>query len=157
MGKRGPKAIPDDVKQLRGTDRKDRSHPRAVPALRGGVRIPPWLEGLGLELWHEKTATYLERGMNIVGCESMLAQYCAYEAMTIECWQAYYRWDPASEYPRPNPPSASQENALKNLASQYYDTFASQYASKQPAGPQSESESYWDNRFKVIDGGKGAA
>jgi hypothetical protein len=157
MGKRGPKAIPDEVKELRGTARPDRAHPRAVPALHSELRIPSWLEGLALDLWHEKTAMYRERGMNVRGCESMLAQYCAYEAMTIEGWQAYWWWDPASEFPRPNPPSAAQQNALKNLASQYYDTFASQYGSKDGAGSQkSEAENFWD-RFKVVDGGKRAS
>jgi hypothetical protein len=156
MGKRGPKAIPDEVKQLRGTARPDRAHPRTVPALYSNLRIPSWLGGLALELWHDKTAMYQERGMNVRGCESMLAQYCAYEAMTVECWQDFYAWDPTSEYPRPNPPSAAQENTLKNLASQFYETFASQYSSKEGAGPKNEAENFWD-RFKVVDGGKGAA
>jgi hypothetical protein len=47
MGKRGPAAVPDDVKTLRGTDRKDRAHPRIVPALPGEPVMPEWLEGLG--------------------------------------------------------------------------------------------------------------
>ena len=153
MGKRGPPPIPDDVKELRGTARPDRAHPRTVPVLRGELRIPTWLEGHALELWHEKTATYRKRGMSVVGCESMLAQYCAYEAMTIECWKDYYSWDPTSEDPRPNPPSAAQENALKNLASQFFDSPSSQL-SKQAAGPkQSEAESFW-SQFKVVEGGK---
>ena len=76
--------------------------------------------------------------------------------MTIECWQAHWRWDPASEFPRPLPPSAAQENALKNLASQFFDTYATQF-SQSAAGKQStETENFWD-RFKVVDGGKGAA
>ena len=153
MGKRGPPAIPDDVKELRGTARRDRRHPRTVPVLHSELRIPSWLEGLALDLWHEKTARYRERGLSVVGCESMLAQYCAYEAMTIECWKEYYRWDPTSEFPRPNPPSAAQENALKNFASQFYDTPVTQY-SRDAAGKQT-TESFWD-RFKVVDGGKGA-
>lgn len=93
--------------------------------------------------------------MSVVGCESMLAQYCAYEAMTIECWKEYYRWDPTSEFPRPNPPSAAQENALKNLAGQFYDTPSTQ-VSKQAVGPQSEADAFWD-QFTVVNGGKGAA
>jgi hypothetical protein len=146
MGKRGPKAIPDDVKELRGTARPDRAHPRTVPVLHGELRIPTWLEGHALARYHE-------RGLSVVGCESMLAQYCAYEAMTIQCWKDYYSWDPTSEDPRPNPPSAAQENALKNLASQFYDTPSSQ-VSKQPAGPkQSEADSFW-SQFKVVEGGK---
>ena len=69
MGKRGPQPQPDEVKELRGTMRKDRSHPREVPVLDGDLRIPSWLEGDALDLWHEKLATYRERGMSVVGCE----------------------------------------------------------------------------------------
>ena len=99
--------------------------------------------------------------------------------MTIECWQAYYRWDPTDEYMvtyratdtagslnhlaprrsknflRPPPPSAAQENALKNLAGQFYDTPSTQ-VSKQAVGPQSEADAFWD-QFTVVNGGKGAA
>src|ERR1700730_11369812 len=103
MGKRGPPALPDDVKELRGTARPDRAHPRTVPVLSGELRIPSWLEDRALELWHEKTATYRERGISVVGCESLLAQYCSYEAMTVECWREFYEWDAASGYPRPSP------------------------------------------------------
>jgi hypothetical protein len=156
MGKRGPPPQPDDVKELRGTARPDRAHPRTVPVLHSELRIPSWLEGHALELWHEKTATYRARGTNVAGCESLLAQYCAYEAMTIECWQAHWRWDPVSEFPRPAPPSAAQENALKNLAAQFYDTLPSQYSQQAGGAQRAEAENFWD-RFKVVDGGKGAA
>ncbi len=124
--------------------RKDRSHPREVPVLNGELRIPCWLEGRALDLWHEKTASYRERGMNIRGCESQLAHYCSYDAAMIALWESG------------ETPSAGMMQALNKMASQFYDTPAAQI-SKQPSGAQSESESYWDNRFKVIDGGKGAA
>ena len=144
MGKRGPQPQPDDVKQLRGTMWKDRSHPREVPVLNGALRVPLWLEGRALDLWHEKTASYSERGMSVKGCESMLALLCAYEAIIVE------------KLIRGEEPTASMLNAVKTLAGQFFDMPAAQI-SRSPVGPQSESESYWDNRFKVIDGGKGAA
>jgi hypothetical protein len=156
MGKRGPPPTPDDVKELRGTMRKDRSHPREVPLLNGDLRIPSWLEGRALDLWEDKTAMYRDRGMSVKGCESILAQYCAYEAMMVETWLAYYSWRESDGERRPNPPSAAMENAFKNLACQFYDAPAAQ-VSKQPAGPQqTETENFW-NQFKLVDGGKGAA
>jgi hypothetical protein len=144
MGKRGPPAQPDDVKQLHGTMRKDRMHPRAVPILHGGTTIPRWLQPLAAQLWKEKTSVYAERGMSIRGCESQLAHYCSYDAAMIALWESG------------ETPSAGMMQALNKMASQFYDTPSTQL-SKQPSGPQSESESYWDNRFKVIDGGKGVA
>jgi hypothetical protein len=61
MGKRGPKATPDPIKELRGTDRPDRAHPRIVPALRGDPVMPDWMEGLGFaeEVWRRKVAKAL--------------------------------------------------------------------------------------------------
>jgi hypothetical protein len=46
VGKRGPPPTPDDVKELRGTMRKDRMHPREVPLLHGGILMPRWLRVL---------------------------------------------------------------------------------------------------------------
>jgi hypothetical protein len=82
--------------------------------------------------------------MSVKGCESMLALLCAYEAIIVE------------KLIRGEEPTASMLNAVKTLAGQFFDMPAAQI-SRSPVSPQSESESYWDNRFKVIDGGKGAA
>jgi hypothetical protein len=146
MGKRGPKAQPDEVKELRGTARADRLHPRTVPVLPGDPVMPEWLEGLGAaaEMWRRKVAKYRARGMSVVGCEDQLAHYCAYDSAMIACWL------------RGEEVTSTAMNVLNKYASQFYDTPSTQL-SKQPSGPQSDSESYWDNRFKVIDGGKGAA
>jgi hypothetical protein len=145
MGKRGPAATPDEIKQLRGTDRPDRAHPRVVPALRGEPVMPAWLEGLGLapDVWRSKVAKYRAQGMNVAGCEDQLAQLCAYEASVIACWN------------RGEEPSAAAMNVLNKYASQFYETPGTQH-SKSASGSQSETENFWD-RFKVVDGGKGAA
>ncbi len=146
MGKRGPPATPDEIKELRGTDRKVRAHPRVVPALPGEPVMPEWLEGLGAapDVWRAKVAKYRALGMSVVGCEDQLAQYCAYEASMIACWR------------RGEEPSAASMNVLNKYASQFFETPSTQF-SKQPTGPQqSEAENFW-GRFKVFDGGKGAA
>jgi hypothetical protein len=122
------------VKQLRGTMRKDRSHPREVPVLNGALRIPPWLEGRALDLWREKTASYSERGMSVKGCESMLALLCAYEAIIVE------------KLIRGEEPTASMLNAVKTLAGQFYDTPSTQ-VSKEAVGPQCQVDAFWD-RFR---------
>jgi hypothetical protein len=141
MGKRGPPAQPDDVKQLRGTMRKDRMHPRSVPILHGGVTIPRWLQPLAAELWKAKTAVYAERGMSIRGCESQLAHYCSYDAAMIALWESG------------ETPSAGMMQALNKMACQFYDTPAAQI-SKQPSGSQkTEAESFW-SQFAVVEGGK---
>ena len=89
MGKRGPPATPDEIKELRGTDRKDRAHPRIVPALPGEPVMPEWLEGLGEapDVWRGKVAKYRALGTSVVGCEDQLAQYCAFEASMIAAWR----------------------------------------------------------------------
>jgi phage terminase small subunit len=124
VGKRGPPLQPDDVKQLRGTARPDRMHPRTVPILRGGVTIPRWLTPLAAELWNERVAVYAERGMSIRGCESQLAHYCNYDAAMIALWESG------------ETPSASMMQVLNKMAAQFYDTPAAQI-SQQAAGKQS--------------------
>jgi hypothetical protein len=146
MGKRGPPATPDEIKELRGTDRKDRAHPRVVPALSGRPVMPDWLEGLGEapDVWRRKLEKYRALGMSVVGCEDQLAHFCAYEASMIAAWR------------RGEEPTAAAMNVLNKYAAQFYETPSTQF-SKQPAGAQqSETDAFWD-QFKVIDGGKGAA
>jgi hypothetical protein len=143
VGKRGPPATPDDVKELRGTARADRMHPRKVPILYGGATIPRWLMPLAAELWKQRTAVYAERGMNIRGCENQLGHYCNYDAAMIALWESGQT------------PSAGMMQVLNKMASQFYDTPAAQI-SQSAAGPKSEAESFWA-RFEVVDGGKGAA
>jgi hypothetical protein len=145
MGKRGPPATRDHVKQLRGTDRPDRAHPRMVPALSGEPVMPAWLEGLGEapDVWRRKVAKYRAPGMSVAGCEDQLAQLCAYEASVIA------RWRGGEE------PSAASMNVLNKYASQFYETPSTQH-SQSAAGKQSETENFWD-RFKVVDGGKSAS
>jgi hypothetical protein len=143
MGKRGPKAQPDDVKELRGTARADRSHPRTVPVLHGDVVMPEWLEGLAdaAEMWRRKVAKYRARGMSVVGCEDQLAHYCAYDAAMIACWL------------RGEEVTSTAMNVLNKYASQFYDTPSTQI-SKQPTGSQkTEAESFW-SQFAVVEGGK---
>jgi hypothetical protein len=108
------------------------------------LRIPCWLEGRALDLWHEKTATYRERGMSVKGCESMLALFCACEAIIVE------------KLARGEEPTASMFNAVKTLASQFFDTPSTQFSSNAVGAQKSEAENFWD-RFKVVDGGKGGA
>jgi hypothetical protein len=144
VGKRGPPPQPDDVKQLRGTMRRDRMHPRAVPVLHGGTTIPRWLWPLAAELWKERTAVYAERGMSIRGCESQLGHYCNFDAAMIALWESG------------ETPSAGMMQVLNKMASQFYDTPAAQI-SQHAGGPErTEAANFWD-RFKVVDGGKGAA
>jgi hypothetical protein len=145
MGKRGPAATPDAVKELRGTDRPDRAHPRTVPVLHGDPVMPEWLEGLAdaAAMWRRKVAKYRARGMSVVGCEDQLAHYCAYDAAMIASWL------------RGEVVTSTAMNVLNKYASQFYDTPSTQH-SQSAAGKQSETENFWD-RFKVVDGGKGAA
>jgi hypothetical protein len=84
-----------------------------------------------------------EWGMSVVGCESMLAILCAYETLVAE------------KLARGEEPTASMINAVKTLAGQFYETPSTQF-SKQAGGQPSETEDFWD-RFRVLDGGKGAA
>jgi hypothetical protein len=146
MGKRGPAATPDDIKELRGTDRPDRAHPRTVPVLHGDAVMPEWLEGLGRapDVWRGKLAKFRARGMSVVGCEDQLAQHCAYEASVIATWL------------RGEEPSAASMNVLNKYASQFFDQPATQYSSQAAGAQRTEAENFWD-RFKVVDGGKGAA
>lgn len=116
MGMRGPPALPDNVKALRGTLRPDRSHPREVALLAGDPVKPTWLKGPAAKLWREKVATYRNRGQSVRGCESALAHFCALDAAMIEMWR------------KGEVPSSSMINALKALACQFYDTPASQIA-----------------------------
>jgi len=116
MGERGPPALPDNVKELRGTLRADRSHPRQVTLLEGDPVKPTWLRGRAAKLWKERVATYRNRGQSVRGCESALAHFCRLDAEMIEMWL------------RKEPPSASLLSALKAFACQFYDTPASQIA-----------------------------
>jgi hypothetical protein len=116
MGKRGPPALPDNVKSLRGTLRPERSHPREVNLLDGDPVKPVWLKGRAARLWNDKVATYRNRGQATRGCESALAHFCCLDAEMIEMWL------------RGEVPSASVLNALRGFAGQFYDTPASQIA-----------------------------
>jgi hypothetical protein len=137
MGKRGPPATPDPIKELRGTDRPDRAHPRVVPELRGEVAMPEWLEGLedAAEMWRRKVAKYRARGMSVVGCEDQLAHYCAYDAAMIRQWLS------GEEV------TSTSMNVLNKYASQFYDTPAAQYSQQAVGAQKSETENFWD-RFK---------
>lgn len=114
MGERGPPALPDNVKALRGTLRPDRSHPRQVALLEGDPVKPSWLTGRAAKLWADKVATYRNRGQSARGCEFALAHYCRLDAAVIEMWR------------KKETPSPSMLNALKGFACQFYDTPASQ-------------------------------
>jgi len=110
MGARGPKPKPEYLKLIEGTARPDRKTEELVPQLEGVPERPKWLTGRARKLWERKVQTYEKRGLNIVGCEDMLAQYCALEAKIID---DYYR--------RKLIPPASLINALKGLACLFYD------------------------------------
>lgn len=94
--------------------------------------------------------------MSVVGCESMLAQNCAYEAMTTQVLKDYYSWDPAGEFPRPNRRPRRRKNALKNLAAQFYYMPAVQVSKHAVCAQPSEAESLW-SQFKVVEDAKGTA
>jgi hypothetical protein len=114
MSRRGPKGKPPALKVVAGTDQPSRRREQIVEIVEGEAVKPTWLKGRAAKLWHEKVAIYKARGQAIVGCESALAQYCAMEATLID------------QYAKKIVPAVTQVTAFRALASEFFDTPASQ-------------------------------
>jgi phage terminase small subunit len=114
MSRRGPKGKPPALKVVAGTDQPSRRREQIVDAIEGEPVKPTWLKGRAAKLWHEKVAIYAARGQAVVGCESALAQYCAMEATLID------------QYAKKITPAVAQVTAFRALASEFFDTPASQ-------------------------------
>jgi hypothetical protein len=117
----GPKGVLPELKVVSGTDQPCRRREMVVAALPGSAIRPKWLKGRAAKLWAEKLATYEARGQNTAGCESALAQYCALEASLID------------QYRKGGTPPVAQISAFRILASEFFDTPASQIGPAKPA------------------------
>jgi len=84
----GRKPKSNIVKLATGTDQTCRHREPVVLSLTGEPVRPKWLTGNARKIWEDKIEKYKARGQSIVGCEDLLASYCALEARLIEdFWQ----------------------------------------------------------------------
>jgi hypothetical protein len=97
-----------------GTDQPCRRHDEIAPVKEVGMLVKPkWLKGRASKIWDEKIDKYSERGLNVLGMEDALAQYCALEADLIDQWT------------RKLTPPTAQVNAHRIWAAEFHDTPAS--------------------------------
>jgi len=110
-----PRALPESVKQARGTAQPCRARRPTVPSLDGDPIRPSWLTARARAIWDEKTAIYAERHQPVRGCEGTLAQYCQLEA------ELERRWRKGIDIP------IAMVTAHRLYAGEFYDTSASRW------------------------------
>ena len=88
MGKRGPKPKLPHLKLLAGTERADRQTERVVAPVEDPVAPPKWLKGKARRFFLERARIYEQRGVDVRGCEEMLAHYSCLHVKLAEQWQA---------------------------------------------------------------------
>ena len=121
--KPGPRALPANVIDARGTAKPTRPRHNIVPHLDGEITIPAWLKGRGRKLFIERCDVYAQRRQVIRGCEEALAHYCALSASLEVQWRKEVKV------------SAADLAQLRQWMSAFFDTPDSQVASgKAPVG-----------------------
>lgn len=110
----GPRPLPPNVIDARGTHKPTRARHNVVPHLDGEITIPTWCKGRARKLFIERCAVYAKRRQAIVGCEENLAHYCCLSVRIEEKWK------------KGIDVTASEAGALRMWAGEFFDTPSTQ-------------------------------
>lgn len=124
MARKGPPPLPPNVVNLRGTARSDRQRAPVLIPVQGEPNRPKYLNAKQRRKFDELVDKFQRRGQQVVGLEDMMAVYAC----------ELVRWE--QDIKRGVPWTASEKNALRGLAIQFYDTAATQIA---PGGSPSSN------------------
>jgi len=132
MAKRGPKAKPNHLKAVAGTNQKCRTTETVVAPLEGEVCLPvdfttlkeqkPKFAERVLAIWNSKIEIYRARQQSVVGCEAALYQYCLLEAAIND------------GYERDGGVPTAMISQHRVYANEFYDTPASQVTTGNGSG-----------------------
>lgn len=122
MGRRGPPPKPPHLKVLSGTDQPCRRTERVVGPVDDPVTCPRWLKGKARRFFLGRAQVYAQRGIDVAGCEDMLAHYCSLHVKLVEQWQSGLV------------PAKGLLDTLKSYAVQFYDVPTAQF-DKLPGKP----------------------
>ena len=121
MGKRGPPPTPPNVLHMRGTTQPCRERDYVVGDVGGEVTVPGYLKAKQRRKFEDLVSKFSKRGQRVVGLEDMIGVYAC----------ELVRWE--DDMRKGNQWTASEKNALRSLATQFYDTAASQVSmTKEP-------------------------
>jgi len=115
MGKRGPPPKLPHLKALSGTDQPCRRTERIVSPVEDAITCPKWLKGKARRFFLARAKVYEQRGIEVAGCEEMLAHYCCLHVKLAEQWASGQI------------PSKGLLDTLKSYAVQFYDVPTAQF------------------------------
>jgi len=115
MGKRGPPPKLPHLKAISGTDQPCRRTERIGLPVQDPVTPPRWLKGRARRFFLARAKVYEQRGVDVAGCEEMMAHYCHLHVTLAEQWASGQI------------PSKAYLDTLKSYAVAFYDVPGSQF------------------------------
>lgn len=115
MPGKGRRALPQEVHDARGVKPTSGDTVRLVEPIAGAPVRPPQIKlKTEKDLWDKKVDDLTKRGVMVKGCEEQLAVYVC---ELVKYWKDF----------RAGVATAAQQNNLRLLAGDFYDTPATQY------------------------------